>query len=105
MSERMTSIHLPGQFGCGWAEWGRKSVPEMIEIIRNKARYDLKIATEILNALDDDFRIETYLGVHAHKNVQVLQEGRSPPAEGEEGDGLEQLLPKDYLTRQFRGDQ
>lgn len=78
MSERMTSIHVPGHFGGGYAEHGRKSVPEMLVAIRLYAESLRQTADIILNALDEDFRVETYVGVHVHKQTEILQEGRNP---------------------------
>lgn len=72
----MTSIHLPGVSGGGYADYGRKTVPEMIKLIRDHAEEMQKQAQAILEAKDDDFHIDTYLGVYARRNRVVLQIGR-----------------------------
>jgi hypothetical protein len=77
MSERMTSITLPGRpTGAGLADWGRRAVPEMIAQIRAKAAHDKAEAEAILAASDEDFRVDTYTGVHVQRNREVLQPGR-----------------------------
>jgi len=76
MSERMTAIYLPSlRQGAGWAECGRRSPNEMIDIIRGQAARQKAEAEAILAAADVDFRIETYVGVHVQKQLEVLQEG------------------------------
>ena len=78
MSERMTGIHLPGLFGSGLADYGRKSVPEMIAQLRAKAAHDKEQAEAILAADDDAFHVSTYVGVFVEKKREVLQQGRPP---------------------------
>lgn len=82
MSERMTGIELRGNkaAGPGLAEWGRKTPTEMIERYRQYARHQLAEAQAILSATDDDFRVETYTGVHVQRNREVLQEGKDSRA-------------------------
>lgn len=79
MSERLTTIQLPGEFGCGLADWGRKTVPEMLATIRRSAAHDMERAKKIIDAADDDFRIYTHTCVYVERNVEVLQEGRPNP--------------------------
>jgi hypothetical protein len=77
MAERMTSIVLPGaKASNGYSDWGRKTVPEMIETIRAHAHYQFAAAQEVLAASDADFKVETHLGVNCWSNIEVLQEGR-----------------------------
>lgn len=80
MGERMTGIELRGNkaAGPGLAEWGRKTPAEMIELYRRYAAHQLAEAQAVLAASDEDFRVETYTGVHVHRNREVLQEGRTP---------------------------
>lgn len=75
MSDRMTAVNLPGVWGASWAEWGRAEPAYMISAIRQRAKQELEWAQKVLAAADDDFRIETYLGPHARRNLEVLQEG------------------------------
>lgn len=75
MSERMTSIYLPNMTGSGISEYGRKTPQEMIEVLRDYAKYQKEQAEIILSAKDIEFRVETYLGVYVRKKVEVLQEG------------------------------
>ena len=76
MSERMTSINLPGLFGAGYADRDSKTVAEMIALIRRNATAMKRDAEAILSANDTDFRVETYLGVYVCRNREVLQEGK-----------------------------
>lgn len=76
MSERLTSIWIMDEDGSGIAEWGRVSVPEMIQKFRLYAERKKREAEMVLNALDSDFRIETYRGVHVKRDREVLQEGK-----------------------------
>jgi len=76
MSIRMTSIHLPGlRRGAGIGELGRVPAAEMIAIIRRSAERHKEEAEAILAAADEDFHIETYLGVSVKRNREVIQEG------------------------------
>ena len=76
MSERMTSINLPGHFGAGYAYWGRKTVAEMIKLIREHAELAKHDAEAILAAKDSDFYICTHRGVYVKRDITVLQQGR-----------------------------
>ncbi len=77
MSERLTSIDLPGVFGSGYADWGRRSVFHMIAELRRKAQHDKMVAEAILKASDGDFHVETYLGIHVRRNLEILQDGKT----------------------------
>lgn len=77
MSDRLTSISLPGLFGSGLAEYGRKSPGEMVAAVRKYAAAQHALYGAILAAEDADFRIETYVGVLVQRNSEVLQDGRS----------------------------
>lgn len=75
MADRLTSITLPGlPNGTGYAEWGRKTAPEMVAIIRTQAERMKADAEAILAAADEDFQIETYLGVHVKNKREVIQQ-------------------------------
>lgn len=76
MGARMTSIHLPGLFGSGIAEWGRKTPEEMTAALKAYAARQIEHAQAILEAADSDFRVETYTGVNVQRNTDVLQVGR-----------------------------
>ncbi len=78
MSEKMTSINLPGVFGSGLADWGEKSVAEMVDQVRAHARHHKEVAEAVLAAADSDFYVSTYRGVHVQRDRRVLQEGRKP---------------------------
>lgn len=77
MSERMTSITLPGSRHCGLADWGRKTPEEMIRQIRAHAEHMKVEAEEIISASDLEFRVQTYTGVHVQRNRETLQPGRA----------------------------
>ena len=78
MSDRMTSIHLPGTpNGAGYADWGRKTPKEMIATIRAHAAYQKEWADAVLAAPDEAFQVETYVGVHVKKNREVIQSARN----------------------------
>lgn len=79
MSERHTSIYLPGGNGevsSGLAHPGLCTPEEMIKKIRDYAQYQYEWARDVLTASDRDFRVETYMGRHVQRNKKVLQEGR-----------------------------
>lgn len=76
MSERLTSIDLPGVFGSGIADWGRKTPAEMIVQLRQHAIDSKARAEAILAANDEDFHVRTYTGVHRQRDSEVLQQGR-----------------------------
>lgn len=77
MSDKFTAIALRGAGDGGWAEWGDKTVPEMIAIFREYHKHRLEVAQRILAAADDEFYIHSYVGMHVQRNRKVLQEGRS----------------------------
>lgn len=82
MSDRMTSICLPGgSADSGWADYGRKTIPEMLALVRRRAREMRANAEAVLAAADDDFRVATYVGVFRRKDYTVLQEGKETAAE------------------------
>ena len=72
----MTSIDLPGHFGAGYADYGRRTVAEMIKLIRDHAELAKRDAEAILAAKDTDFYVQTYRGIHVRRDRVVLQEGR-----------------------------
>lgn len=72
MSERMTSIHIPGVSGARFTKSGRKVPSDMIAAIRRWAEM-------VLAASDDDFCVETYVGFNVQRSCEILQEGVSPP--------------------------
>lgn len=77
MSERMTGINLPGLgFGTGFAEWGRHTPTEMIQIMKVRAAAQKAEAEAILSAADEDFHVATYVGPYAMRQYEVLQVGR-----------------------------
>jgi hypothetical protein len=73
MTQRMTSINLPGRFGAGYADYGRKTVAEMIALIRDHAELQKRDAEAILAAKDSDFYVCTYRGIHVRRDRVVLQ--------------------------------
>ena len=76
MSDRFTSIKLPGVPGSGLADWGRKTPEEMIAYLHKHCESQIALYTAMKNAFDADYRIETYVGVHVQRNKEVLQPGR-----------------------------
>ncbi len=80
MSERMTGIQLRTVGHSGFAEWGLKTVPEMIAVIRQQAAYEMKWAQAVLEAKDEDFYVDTYKGVHVQREREVLQQGLPKPS-------------------------
>ena len=79
MSEKMTTITLPGLQGSGFSDYGEVPVAKMIAKVREHAQLQLELAQAILNAADGDFRVETYYGPHAQKSQRVIQAGRYKP--------------------------
>lgn len=78
MSNRMTSIDLPGVRGSGIAEWGRKTPAEMITLLRQHAESQRAAAESIIAACDKDFYVQTYVGIYMQRQREVLQKGRKP---------------------------
>lgn len=76
MSEKMTSITLPGRFGSGIADYGHRTVAEMVIRIRDHAELMKRDAEAILAAKDGDFYVCTYRGVRVRRDRVVLQSGR-----------------------------
>lgn len=74
MAERMTAVYLKGKrnTGSGLADYGRVEPKDMIEQLRDKARRDLAAAQAILNAVDEDFIVETYKGIHVERERKQL---------------------------------
>lgn len=73
MSDRLTSICLPGK-SVGVADYGLRTVPEMIAFIRARAVAMKAEAEAILNASDNSFRVDTYVGIHARRGLKILQQ-------------------------------
>lgn len=80
MSERMTSIDIPGSKNSGIADFGRLTAENMIRQFREYAQRQKEAAEEILAAADDDFRVETYTGVYVQRNREVIQPGKQAQA-------------------------
>lgn len=73
MSERMTSVHAPGN-NSAYASWGRLTRAEAISEWR---RYYEGLRDEAAKALatpDEDLIVETYLGPYAMKNREEVTE-------------------------------
>lgn len=77
MSDRMTTITLPGAVAVGYQDWGVKTPAEMIKTIREHAAEQLRQANAVIEAADEDFRVETHTGMHVKRNRKVLQRGRA----------------------------
>lgn len=78
MTERYTSIALPGQPGevSHYAERGGKTVSEMITNLKKRARRIKAEAEAVLAADDADFRIVSFTGVIRQRKKIVWQEGK-----------------------------
>ncbi len=77
MSEIMTSVHLPSlSGGRGLADYGRRSIPEMVAYIRRHAAEMKEDAEAILAAGDEDFCVTTYRGILVQRDAKVLQQGK-----------------------------
>lgn len=83
VADRLTGIELPGTLDPGVADYGRKTASQMIALYRRKAQRELAVATAILAANDEDFRVTTYRGVYVQRDLQVVQEGRTFEAGGD----------------------
>ncbi len=75
MSERMTSVELPGAHR-GFADYGRCDPAELIEALREQAKAGLVAAQAVLDAADEDFRVATFRGPICQRAREVLREGR-----------------------------
>lgn len=78
MSEKMTTIKLPGSDWTGFADWGEKTVDEMYRQARSHAFRELEIANAILGATREDFRVRVVRGIIIQHPIKTLQEGRRP---------------------------
>lgn len=67
MSEKMTSITLPGT--QGFMDWGFKSRAEMIATYRKIAEHKKAEAELVIAAADSDFTVEQHTGMHRKHNV------------------------------------
>lgn len=78
MTDRFTSIALPGQPGevSHWAERGNKTVSDMITGVKKRARRIKAEAEAVLAADDTDFRIVSFTGVIRQRKKIVWQEGK-----------------------------
>jgi hypothetical protein len=74
MSGRLTSISLQGYAII--ADWGLRTPEEMIKIARDYAASLRKQAEQIEAASNQDFTVETYIGVNVMKNRKILQKGK-----------------------------
>jgi hypothetical protein len=70
MSEKMTSITLPGT--SGFADLGYRDRLEMIKSYRYIAGREKEEAEKILNAADGDFVVEQHTGVHVRRNIRRI---------------------------------
>ena len=69
----MTGIHLPSLgHGGGWQEYGRQTREHMIARYRRNAQIALEEAQRILDAPDEEFVVETYLGPIAMRNREAV---------------------------------
>ena len=67
MSEKMTSITLPGT--QGFMDWGYKERAEMIATYRTIAERQKAEAELVIAAADSDFTVEQHTGMHRKHNV------------------------------------
>jgi hypothetical protein len=74
MSDRMTSARVAdAPFGTlAIGEWGRRTRPEMIAKLRESAQRQKESAERVLSATDEEIIVETYLGPHSQRNLQVV---------------------------------
>lgn len=71
MTDRHTSIVAPdGDFAI--ADWGRKTRAEMVAQIRRHAQTMMADAQKILDTKDEDFIVETYLGMHVRRKIESV---------------------------------
>ena len=73
MSDRMTGIRLPLCGDSGIADRGRLTRVEMIQKYRHWAARHLEQLQQILNANDDDFIVETYVGVYVRRHREIVK--------------------------------
>lgn len=73
MSERMTAARGPKGSGIlGFAEYGRRTRAEMLEIFKRHYRNQLDQAQRALALTDDEIETVTYVGVFAQRNEQKV---------------------------------
>ena len=72
MGDRHTSIVAPdGNFA--FSNYGRKTRADMIAQFRQYAATQFAEAQKILNTKDEDFIVETYIGMHRRTKVESVQ--------------------------------
>lgn len=80
MSERLTSARIPlenkvrGPFSSSIADYGRKTRPEMITQLREYAAGLRRMADAIDATPDEEIIVETYRGVHVHRDLEIVTE-------------------------------
>lgn len=78
MSERYTTVRpLDGERagqGIGLTDYGRLTRAEMIAHMRRHYTRQMEQAQYVLNAKDDEFIVETHIGLHARRNVEEVSE-------------------------------
>lgn len=67
MSEKMTSIHLPGERGLRL--YGAQSRESMIQSVRDHAKHEVEKWQSYLDAKDEDFRVRI---VRGRKTIKEL---------------------------------
>lgn len=77
MAERMTSVRLRTENpanGHGLAHYGRESRSAMIQEFREYSQRQFDQAKRVLEADDDDFIVETYVGVNVERQKEEVRD-------------------------------
>lgn len=72
MSEKMTTVRIPGSASGGYSSWGRIPRAEAVKAFRDYHEYQRRVAEEALAATDEQLLVEVHTGVHVRRNVEVL---------------------------------
>lgn len=72
MSDRMTSASAYAHGVSGVADYGRKTRAEMLQRYRDYYRRQIEEAEKALAVPEDEIVTETFLGLYAQKNREVV---------------------------------
>lgn len=74
MSEKLTSISLPGQYAFGGLmDWGERSAADMIQQVKKHAKHLREQADMIDEAADSEFQIDVVRGSLIRRHVREVQ--------------------------------
>jgi len=73
VTDKCTTIHLPGSEWNGLLECGEETVEAMIEKAKSYAEYEVRQHQQVLDAKPEDFEVEVVRGVYVQRHIRWLQ--------------------------------